>query len=67
MPETFPYVTCFGDCEFSAVCTPDVHRAMWGPADGAQKDPAGVRSTLGGAAESPSGATGTGNWLSKKS
>ena len=40
---------------------------MCGPGDGAQKDPAGVRNTLGGAAESPAGGTGAGNWLSKKS
>ena len=57
----------FGDCDFSAECTPHMHRATCGPGDGAQKDPPGARSTLGGAAESPSGATGTGNWLSKKS
>ena len=60
-------ISSFGDCDFSAVCTPYVRRAMCGPGDGAQKDPAGVRSTLGGAAEYPSGATSTGNWLSKKS
>ena len=51
----------FGDCDLSAVCTLDVHRAMCGPGDGVQKDPAGVRSALGGAAESPCVATGTGN------
>ena len=53
--------TVFGDCDFSAVCSPDVHRAMCGPGDRAQKDPAGVRSSSGGASESPFGATGTGN------
>ena len=53
--------TAFGDCDFSAVCTRQMHRATCGPGDGAQKDPPGARSTLGGAAESPCVATGTGD------
>ena len=53
-------ISSFGDCDFSAVCTPDVRRAMCGAGDGVQKHPAGVRSTSGGAAESPSVCTGTG-------
>ena len=60
LPEWVSIVTHFGDCDFSVVCTPDVQRAMCGAGPGVQKHPAGVRSTSGGAAESPSVCTGTG-------
>ena len=46
-----PYVTCFGDCDFSAVCTPNVQRAMCGAGPGIQKAPCGCSEHFRGCCE----------------
>ena len=61
MPDYLPYVTCFGDSVFSAVCSPDAHRAMPPQGCGAQKHPGGAYGTAQGPEEFhvPCNATGS--------